>query len=404
MKSRSILIVAAGPLQLPIFKEARSQGLRIVAIDGNPDAPGLKLADSAHVVALDDYEAIRKVAEEEQVTAVTSLCTDFAVRGVAYAAKQLGLPGLAFNAALNATDKRRMRRRFDEAGAPSIPYREVSSLESAVAAARDLGYPVALKAPQSAGSRGIFRVVSDEEMRAYFPGARLYEPAGALLVESWMEGPEVSVEGCCFDGRIHIVQITDKLVFAGPSPVEAGHTQGSRLPADVQRSIHACAIAGIRALEMDNCGFHAEIKACPDGPRLIEIGARLGGDRIAAHLTPLSTGVDLVRAILDISLGNAPRVEPKWNRGAAIRYFNAGRAGALTAIRGLAEIPKMPGFELLQNGAGEGEPLRPGFVIPTIHSSLDRYGYAIFSGEDANQAAARADRAIDIEFEFAAQG
>jgi biotin carboxylase len=239
-------------------------------------------------------------------------------------------------------------------------------------------------------------------MRARFPAARRYELLGALLVESWMEGPEVSVEGCCFEGTIHIVQITDKLVYAGPSPVEAGHTQGSRLPADVQRDIRACAIAGIRALEMDNCGFHAEIKACAGGPRIIEIGARLGGDRIAAQLTPLSTGVDLVGAILDISLGRAPTVEPKWNRGAAIRYFNAGRAGALTAIRGLADTRKMPGFELLRDGPEDGEPLRPGFVIPTIQSSLDRYGYAIFSGDDANQAAARADRAIDVEFEFTA--
>jgi outer membrane protein TolC len=64
------------------------------------------------VVALDDYHAIRKVAEQERVTAVTSLCTDFAVCATAYVAEQLGLPGLTFKAAMNATDKRRMRRRF----------------------------------------------------------------------------------------------------------------------------------------------------------------------------------------------------------------------------------------------------------------------------------------------------
>src|SRR5438128_2496474 len=86
MSRRSILIVAAGPLQIPVFEEARRQRLRIVAIEANPAAPRLKLCDSAHVVALDNYEAIRKVAEQERVTAVTSLCTDFAVRAVAYVA------------------------------------------------------------------------------------------------------------------------------------------------------------------------------------------------------------------------------------------------------------------------------------------------------------------------------
>src|SRR5262249_55032895 len=106
MNGRSILIVAAGPLQIPIFEEARRQGLRIVAIDGAPDAPGLRLADSAHVAPLDNYEAITKIAERRQVTAVTSLCTDFAVRPAARVAEQLGLPRLAFEAAPNPTERR----------------------------------------------------------------------------------------------------------------------------------------------------------------------------------------------------------------------------------------------------------------------------------------------------------
>jgi biotin carboxylase len=395
--NQSILIVAAGPLQMPVFEAARKRGLRIVSVDANPAAPGFGLADSVHVVHLDNYDAIRKIAGQERVTAVTSLCTDFAVCAAAYVAERLGLPGLDFEAARNSTDKRRMRRRFAMAGAPSVPFREISDLESAMAAAQELGYPVALKAPLSAGSRGVFRIDSDGEMRERLPAARRYEPCGALLVESWVEGPEVSVEGCCFEGDIHIVQLTDKLVYAGASPVEAGHTQGSRLPPDVQQSIHQCAVAGIRALGMDNCGFHAEIKVCPDGPRIIEIAARLGGDRIATHLTPLSTGVDLVGAILNIALGKAPDIEPRWRRGAAIRYFNAERSGTLTAVGGLDGIPEMPGFELLDGGAT----LRPGFRILPIRSSLDRYGYAVFSGADAGEAATRASRAVNIEFEFA---
>src|SRR5258708_39588218 len=161
MTGQSILIIAAGPLQEPIFEEARRRGLRIIAVDGNPAAPGLQRADSAHVLALDDYEGIARVAEQEGVTAVTSLCTDFAVRAVAYVAGQLGLPGLAFESARDSTDKRRMRRRFMEAGAPSVPVREASGLRSALGAAHALGYPVALKAPRSARLRRLFRLAPD---------------------------------------------------------------------------------------------------------------------------------------------------------------------------------------------------------------------------------------------------
>ena len=401
MTNPSILIVAAGPLQLPLIHAARSQDLRIVAVDSNPSAPGLQLADSAHIIALDDYDAILEVARQERVAAVTSLCTDFAVRAAAHVAEHLQLPGLTCEAARNATDKRRMRRRFTAAGAPSVPFREVDDTRSALAAAHDLGYPVALKTPRSAGSRGIFRIDGDRQMRERFPAARHFESSGALLVESWLEGPEVSVEGCCFEGQVYVVQTTDKLVYAGAYPVEVGHTQGSRLPDAVQRGVHECAVAGIRALEMDNCGFHAEIKVCPSGPRIVEIAARLGGDRIATHLTPLSTGVDLVGAILDISRGKAPAVQPKWNRGSAIRYFDAGRCGVIAAVRGLEDIPQMPGFELLVAGTDHGEPLQPGFHLPAVQSSLDRYGYAIFSGLTAADAADRAARAARLTFEFA---
>jgi len=399
---KTILIVAAGPLQLPLFAEAGRQGLRIVAVDGNPSAPGLALAASGHVLPLHDYAGIRRIAEAEKIDAVSSLCTDFAVRTAAHVAEQLGLPGPAFSAACDATDKRRMRRRFLSAGAPSIPFREVADPGAALQAARDFGYPVALKAPRSAGSRGVFRVGSDDELRAFFPQARLQEPRGRLLVESWIDGPEVSVEGCCAGGRIHVVQITDKLLYPGPSPVEAGHTQGSRLPAPVQQAIRDCAVAGIRALHLDHCGFHAEIKIGPAGPRIIEIAARLGGDRIATDLTPLSTGVDLVRAVLDIALGGTPDVAPGWTRGAAIRYFDARRSGTLSGVRGLDVIPAMPGFERLAAGPDHGPPLEPGFPAPVIRSSLDRYGYVIFSGDNACQAAARAERAAALEFEFAA--
>src|SRR5437763_1915819 len=106
MPSQSILIIAAGSLQIPIIAAAKNRGLRVVAIDGDAAAPGLGMADSTHVIRLDDYDGSREIAERERVIAVTSLCTDFAVRATAYVAERLGLPGPGLEAAWNATDKR----------------------------------------------------------------------------------------------------------------------------------------------------------------------------------------------------------------------------------------------------------------------------------------------------------
>jgi biotin carboxylase len=323
------------------------------------------------------------------------------VRTVAAVAEALGLPALSRAAAANATDKRLMRRALAAGGVPIPAFQEVESTREAEDAARALGYPVVLKVACSSASRGVYRVDGPEELSERFQQAREYQPEGALLVEEWLEGPEVSVEGVCCGGRVHVIQVTDKLLFPGPFPVEAGHTQPSRLTDETVARIRSVTEAGIRALDLSSCAFHAELKVTPDGPKIIEIGARLGGDRISTHLTPLSTGVDLVAAAILVALGREPDLSPRWSRGAAIRYFHASDCGEVDVIEGLEELRRSPGLELLYAASERDGPLGPGFVVGQIRSSLDRYGHVIFSGKDPDEAAERAERAAaSVKFRF----
>jgi biotin carboxylase len=396
----TLLVIAAGPLQVPAIVCAREMGIRTVAVDGNPKAVGLTMADAAYVVDIRSHDAVEEVARKEKADGIMTLCTDNPVRLVASVGAALGLPVLSTQAAYSATDKRAMRSAFAAVGAPSVRYAEVGDLDVALAAAESIGYPVAVKAPRSSGSRGVCRAVDADQLRVGFLEARLYETEN-ILIEEWIDGPELSIEGICCDGTVHIVQLTDKCVFAGAFPVEAGHTQPSRLPADAQQQIRDATTAGIRAIGLNDCAFHAEVKFSALGGRLIEIGARLGGDRISTHLTPLSTGVDLVRASIDVALGRKPDLSLRWNRGAAVRYFQAPQCGCVHAIEGLDEILRMPGLELLFAESERDGPLRQGFDIKPIHSSLDRYGHVIFSGADAEQAAQRAEAAArTVRFVF----
>jgi len=390
----TLMIVAAGPLQIPAFEEARSLGCRIVAVDGNAAAVGMRLADRAYAVDIKQSDAVTEVARDEKVDGVASICTDFAVRTVAAVAEALGLPGLSPDAARAATDKRLMRRAFAECRAPSPEFAEVADLAVALWAADRIGYPVALKILRSAGSRGVYRVDSSACLIDRYPQAHALEAVEDLLVEQWIEGPEVSVEGCCVGPQPHIVQITDKLLFPGPNPVEAGHTQPSRLPLAVQDRIRQVTLEGIRALGFADCGFHAELKVAVDGPKLIEIAARLGGDRISTHLTPLSTGVNLVRAVIELALGRRPGLRSTHSHGAAIRYFQPPGSGLLDRVDGLDALAGLPHVEHLSLQTERGEPLGPGLRLGPVHSSLDRYGYVVFSGTDADAAAGRAEAAV----------
>jgi len=215
----------------------------------------------------------------------------------------------------------------------------------------------------------------------------------------------VSVEGVCCGETVHVVQVTDKLLFPGAFPVEAGHTQPSSLPEATVRQIRATAEAGIHALGLTDCAFHAELKITRDEPKIVEIGARLGGDRISTHLTPLSTGVNLVRAAIFIAIGQAPDIVPCIARGAAIRYFHTEGCGTVERVEGLDELPSLPGLELLYAASERNGPLRPGFVIGKIRSSLDRYGHVVFSGDTAAQASERAEQAASmVSFRFRTTG
>ncbi len=390
-----LLIVAAGPLQVPAFEEARRLGCRIVAVDRAASAPGLRLADKSYEVDIRHAEAVLGIAQSEKIRGVATICTDFAVRTVAAVAETLHLPGLRPDAAQRATDKRLMRRAFATFGVPSPGFREVADLESATLASAQFGYPVALKIPKSAGSRGVYRVNTPTELPQRYLQARCLEPTEDLLVEEWLMGPEVSVEGCCVGPEPYIVQITDKLLFDGANPVEVGHTQPSRLPLETQASIREVAAAAIRALGFEDCGFHAELKIASDGPRIIEIAARLGGDRISTDLTLLSTGINLVKAVIQIALGRKPVLEASCNRGAAIRYFQMPGFGILETVDGLDRLPSLPCLECLSIQTERGDPLRPGLPVRAVESSLDRYGYVLFSGSDARDAAAKADAAVN---------
>lgn len=400
-----LLLVAAGPLQIPAFEEARRLGCSLVAVDRSDSAPGMRLADRAYRVDIKESEKIIAIARQEKISGVASICTDFAVRTVADVAEALGLPGISPASAQRATDKRLMRRAFLAAGAPAPLFVEVNDRAAALRAADRIGYPVALKIPGSAGSRGVYRVATPGELRQRYQQARLLEPSADLLVEEWLNGPEISVEGCCVGCETHVIQITDKQLFDGPHPVEAGHTQPSRLSPSVQQEIRRVAVAGITALGFEDCGFHAELKVTESGPRLIEIAARLGGDRISTHLTPLSTGVNLVRATLEIALGRKPRLIPGPARGAAIRYFQVPATGFLQQVQGLEDLACLPNLEYLSTETERGERLRPGLYIGPVQSSLDRCGYVIFSGKNADEAAYKAESAVaSVGFCFAEQG
>lgn len=360
-------------------------GLRIVAIDRNPEAPGMKLADVAVPIDTRDEVGAVAVARRERVEGVLTLCTDFPVRTVAAIAYALGLPGPDPEVAMRATHKGLMRDAFLKSGAPSPEHRRVRTAAEAHSAAAELGYPVVLKPTSASGSRGVAKVMSPGQIPTAWAHTSAVAGAGAeVVVEEFVNGPEVSVEVVSWHGEHRIVAITDKLTTGDPFWVEMGHSQPSALGVTTHEAIKEATRAGLDALGAVDATAHVEIKVSARGPRLIEVGLRLGGDFIATELTSRATGVNMTKAAIDIALGREPNTQPRWSRGAAIRYM-APAAGTVTAISGEDAARKVPGVKIVEVY------VRSGDRVGRVMSSLDRSGHVLAACETAEHAVAAAE-------------
>lgn len=398
---KKIMILGASILQLPAIEKAKEMGFDVIAVDMNPEAVGFSVPGvMKEVISTIDTPNILKAAKHYQIDGIMTLATDMPMVAVANVAKEMNLVGVSADTALKATNKAFMRDALKEAGVPIPLFFHVTTKEDyleAVNKIQSAGYQCIIKPADSSGSRGI-DLLSDYEtdtIEKAYVYSKAVSRTGEIMVEEYMEGPEVSVETLSVDGVCHVIQITDKITTGAPYFVEMGHSQPSQLSNETKEKIERVAIAANHALGIENGPSHTEIKVTNDGPKVVELGARLGGDNITTHLVPLSTGVDMVECTIRIALGEKPDLIPKYQKGSAIRYFKADH-GKIIQINGIDEASKLDGIQQISVVHDIGE------VINGIKSSGDRVGFAIAQANSASNAIViceKANKMIHVEVE-----
>lgn len=373
---KKLMILGASILQTPAIEKAKEMGLSVVAVDVNPDAVGFQMAGiKQEVISTIDIPKVLAAARQHEIDGIMTLASDMPMRTIAAVAKELGLKGITEDCAWKATNKVAMRDALAEHKVPIPMYVRASDLSSFMDAVHEMksrGIRCIIKPADNSGSRGICLVENDSELnlREIYRYSKSFSHDGDLLVEEFMEGPEVSVETLSIDGECHVIQITDKLTTGSPYFVEMGHSQPSMLPFDIQELIKKIAVAANRAIGIMDGPSHTEIKVTKNGPKIVELGARLGGDNITTHLVPLSTGVDMVKCCIQIALGEEPDYISKLRGASAIRYIQT-QKGIIEKIDGLENAKKIAGVQQVNIVHGVGE------QIDEIRNSIDRLGYVI---------------------------
>lgn len=389
--SRKIMILGASILQLPAIEKAKEMGLEVIAVDMNPDAEGFKVPGVIkEVISTIDTPAIIEAARRHRIDGIMTLATDMPMRSVASVAKEMGLTGIDEGTALRATNKAEMRKALKAYNVPVPRFFTVSDESEYNEVVKQFSVPFIVKPVDSSGSRGIFEVadITDQNMvRKAYDYCKPYSKTGDVIVEEYMSGPEVSVETLSIDGTCHVLQITDKLTTGAPHYVEMGHSQPTRHSKEIAKKISETAIAANKAIGIKNGPSHTEIIITGEGPKIVEIGARLGGDCITTHLVPLSTGVDMVECNIRIAMGEKPDISCKYNRGSAIRYLST-ENGVIKNIKGLDAAKKTDGVVQVSIVHNVGD------RVDGIKSSGDRVGFVIAQGRNAAEAIKNAESAL----------
>ncbi len=300
---KKLAIIGASYLQLPLVEKAKEMGVESICFAWEEGAVCKDTCDQFYPVSIVDKEAILKICREIGIDGITTIASDVAVLTVNYVAEKLGLVGNPDEFSETVTNKYLMRQCFMDNNVPSPMFcLTEGTIPEAVKAFR---YPVIVKPTDRSGSRGVKKVDTDNELQTAIERACKESFQKKAVIEEFVGGREISVESISYKGKHHVLQITDKVTTGSPFFVELEHHQPASLPDDVKERIKDIVLNALTALHIQCGASHAELKITMDGDiRVIEIGARMGGDFIGSHLVQLSTGYDFLKGVIEIALGN----------------------------------------------------------------------------------------------------
>lgn len=275
-------------------------------LDGKVDDSKI---DYFHEVNIFDKDTIVSICKDIGIEGVVAT-TELTVPITAYVANKLGLLGNPVEVANVITDKYRNRECIkDLTDLLSPKYTIASSIDDIYSA--NIPYPIILKPVSLGGKRGLTVVHNENELSLAFDYAKecFKDAEPRIIVEQYLEGGiECSVESISYKGNHTVVQITKKDSAGPPHCVELGHHQPAQINKDVWDKIVKGVCSGLVAIGLTDGPCHTEVKIIDNNIYLIEFNARPGGGHIWWPMVELSTGFDIMAAVVQAAVGEMPTI------------------------------------------------------------------------------------------------
>ena len=346
--SRLLLLLPTTTYRTEAFVEAAGKlGVELVCASERPSTFEALSPDSLLTLDFADLQAsaatVADFARRLPIDAVVPV-DDQTTVVAAVISQQLGLKANSLPSVSTARDKHAMRRCLAEARVPVPRFRLVNLADDPAVSARQVEYPCVLKPLSLSASRGVIRANDAQELVAAFhriaailevvEGPLPDEARRSLLVEEFIPGAEVALEGLLIGGALHVLALFDKPdPLDGPFFEETIYVTPSRLPRAVQARIAAVTRDACSALGLTEGPIHAELRVNAHGPFVLEVAARSIGGLCSRTLT-FGTGLSLEELILCHALGRPLQSLERERRAAGVMMIPIPRAGRLATVHG----------------------------------------------------------------------
>ena len=319
---KKIAIIGASYLQEPLIRKAKDLGIETHVFAWKVGDIGEKIADFFYPISIVEKEKILAECTRIGIDGICSIASDLAVVTVNYVAEKMGLTGNSIESAKLSTNKHNMRMAFERNHDPSPKSYLVRTIGDADCI--DVSFPLIVKPLDRSGSRGIFKVQDYSQLSKAISAAKEYGFIKEALLEEFVSGKEYSIECITYKGTHRFLAMTLKYTTGAPHFIETGHLEPAPVSEGTIERVKEVIFHALDSLKIKNGASHSEIKIDSAGNvKIIEIGSRMGGDFIGSSLVFYSTGIDYVKAVIQVALGEEPDLEPVHSGGkiAAIHYI-----------------------------------------------------------------------------------
>jgi biotin carboxylase len=366
---RVLLILPSATYRAPDFlAAARELGVPVTVASERRAAMSATMGERALTLRLSDpARAAEQIAERARQTPFAAIVgvDDQGVMAAALGAERLGLPHNQPAAVARTRDKAAMRRALAQAEVPQPRFALLASGADATGVAHEVGFPCVVKPLSLSGSRGVIRADDAEQVRAAAERVRgilaaAREPAGApLLVESYLPGVEVAVEGLLRAGRLEMLAVFDKPdPLEGPYFEETLYVTPSRLPAGILADVEAVTARAADAVGLREGPVHAELRVDGERVSVLELAARsIGG--LCSRALRFGAGVSLEEVILRHALGLGLEALAREPTASGVMMIPIPGAGVLQGVEGQDEARAVPGIGGLEITIARGRPVAP---------------------------------------------